>query len=287
MIPWLALALWAAPAIQEPEPGAGGEPRAERWWRELPPAQQEAVRERFRQFQRLPAADREELRRRAELLAAERRAAFESLDPAERQRLERLPWPERLPALDHLVRQRLEARSRELEARFPGAAALRGLPLPERLQSSARLIEESHQEELREAARRALEEGWIGPQMLEWLQEAPLHEKLEVLGTVQKWRVLREAQAQGLWERWRLDPAEQRRVAGMAPRDFFRVLDLLKRGVPKEQALAWPHGPGAFGFGDGLRPGVPPRDRQGNHRPPAPPGRPDDLRQGAPGVVPR
>jgi len=273
------------PAVQEapPAPAAQEPPPSERWWRDLPPEERERLVERWRRFRELPPAVRAEIERRRAFVEAERERLLAELSPEERARLEALPPGERRRVVERLLRQRLEARTRDLGREHPDwGERFRDRPVPERFRDSTRLLEEHRRPQLLAALDREVEEGWLGPKTREWARQAPVPELAEVLGQVRKWRALERLGKEGMAERWRLDPLQWQALVELPPRVFFRALGALRRGVPPERALR----PGGMGPGPGFGPGIGPEGPPGARPGPRGRWRPGEgrVRPGGPGL---
>ncbi|TAH37100.1 MAG: hypothetical protein EYC70_08965 [Planctomycetota bacterium] len=226
----------AAAGAREPQ-----ELAARAWWDKLPSEERAQWLERYQRFRSLSPPAQQEIRWRVDVLSEERRSAIAEMDAAERERWEALPPGERLRQLDVRVRDRLRGRALRFEAQFPGAGErLRQLPLQERLDAAGRMAQDARAFELQAGVRRAIDEGWIGLHSGKWLEQAPFHEQVEALMQVAKWRTLEVVRNKGLWDRYGLDEHERARVITLRPRDFFRAMFLLQRGMAKERVLALP-----------------------------------------------
>lgn len=231
-----------------PTAAAAQESPAADWWNQLPAERRQEMWLRYERYRGLNLEAQQEIQHRAELLAAERRAALAEMTPEQRAAWDAMTAREQRQRLDEIVRSKLLQRAQEIERQYPAAfGRLRQMPLPERMQAASRMLEKSRGEEARAALQRAVEEGWLGQRALESLEQASFTERLSALGEVNKLRFLERARREGIWERYGINEIEQARLVRMSPIKFFRVIGMLERGVPKDRIL------GQSDLWDGLR----------------------------------
>lgn len=261
----VALVLLALPLAQEAEQSAPPpskpemEQRRRAWWDSLPEEKRREYEERRQRFEKMTPEQRDEMRARMGVLRLEITSVERELTPEQRVEFDRLDERGQREFLERAAHNRLADRSEELRGRVPDASH----------------FEEYRRGHVRRAVQRAVDEGWIGPAAAAWLETAPLHEAMVVVGDIEKWRFLAAAAEKGLWEEADVSVEDQHRLLGLSAPEFFRELRVLGvRGGPQER--------GRRGRGRG----GPPNDRRGNGEGPPPGESGDRSERGGQGPLP-
>ncbi len=251
MIVALALTLFALP--QETVPETKAQPSAQEiqvWWEGLSKAEQDQYRERLQRYRELQPTMQEELGRRHELLRDERQRIKDNLSEAEQLEFQKLERHERQRFLDERAHRNFRQRGERLANDFPHVGP--GPPQEDwkgRHDRVAKVFEQRRAPQVREAVTKASADGWLGATAAKWLETAPIHEAMVVLGEVRKWQFLQQAAASGLWEEMGLDDSRRREITGMSAFDFFLTMRGQREGA--QRGAGAPEGPGEFGkFGE-------------------------------------
>ncbi len=222
----IALALLALPAAQEPEQPAPPPPKPEMeqrrrdWWASLPEEKRREYEERRRRFEKMTPEERDEMRARMGVLRLEISSVERELTAEQKAEFKQLDERGQREYLERAAHVRLAERSEELRGRVSDPAH----------------FEEYRRRHVKRAVQRAVDEGWIGPAAAAWLETAPLHEAMVVVGDIEKWRFLAAAAEKGLWEEAGVSTEDQHRLLGLAAPEFFRELRVLGvRGGPQER----------------------------------------------------
>lgn len=227
----------SSPSLQLHDP-VGEQKMAElrEWWESKTSEERTELLSRYAHFKGLQKDQIETLQRRGLVLDEERWRARMDLDPKQRKRFEDMTEAEQRKWLTRRAETRLRRRSAALEKRFPEEyAALQELPMEERMQAAEELMERAYREKMQERIQRAVDDGWIQPEMGTWLAEAPMYEVNEIMGQVGKWNRWKKMREAGEVDRWQLSEREQVLLFGQPPRQFFHSMRLLRQGVAKEE----------------------------------------------------
>lgn len=203
-----------------------------RRWEELPEAERARLRDRLVELEELPAETQRRIREQASRLDGLARQAYRGLEPQVRERIDRLPAPQRHELLEGMAVAEARDFGARILSKLPAEdrARLEGAGDDERVAYFLELRERTNERIARTIPSMAGELGFP-PEHVARLESLPPERRREKFLELVQRRTLRAADVYGLPEgiprgRWEL-------VAELPPEEFYVALLRLRRKFPE------------------------------------------------------